>query len=196
MSAALGLKLASDAQQPSLTHEISDSFRRAYADHFALVFRGLKRLGVCDSALEDAIQDVFLVVHRRWADFEARSELKTWVYGIVVRVAKDYRRSEARRSRRVRRFAELSASEPDGELPSDHAERREAHRLLYQALAELGDEERALIVLVELEELSLREAASALNLQLRTCQRRLKRARQIFEARVSELASTTHRAEP
>ena len=195
MSTALGLKLTTSDSESSLTHELSDSFRQAYADHFALVFRGLRRLGVPESAVEDAVQDVFVVVHRRWRDFEGRSELKTWVYGIAVRVAKDYRRSEARRSRRVQRYAQLSIPEPHGELPSDRAERLEAHRLLYAALAKLDDEERAVFVLVELEELSVRETATALKLQLRTCQRRLKRARESFETMVSE-GETSNRAKP
>jgi len=195
VSAAIGWKLTSEAAPPSLPEEFTDSFQRVYTDHFALVFRGLRRLGVTPSSVEDAVQDVFLVVHRRLHDFEGKSELRTWVYGIVVRVAKDYRRAEARRSRRVQRYAELNVAEANL-LPSERAERREAHRLLHRALADLGDEERALFVLVELEELSVREAASALNLEVRTCQRRLKSAREKFEARISELVHTCQRAEP
>lgn len=188
MSAVLGLKLSAECS--SAPSELDASFRVVYRDHFQLVWRGLKRLGVTEASLEDAVQDVFLIVYRRWHDFEGRSQLKTWIYGIAVRIAKDYRRAEARRSRRVQRLAELTAAEPDSTAPADQAERREANRLCYRALGSLGDEERAVFVLVELEELSVREVATALQLHVRTCQRRLKSARRTFERAVTrELAA-------
>jgi RNA polymerase sigma-70 factor, ECF subfamily len=188
VSAVLGLKLSTDC--PSAASELDASFRVVYRDHFQLVWRGLKRLGVTEAALEDAVQDVFLVVYRRWHDFEGRSQLRTWIYGIAVRVAKDYRRAEARRSRRVQRLAELAAAEPDSAAPADQAELREANRLCYRALGALGDEERAVFVLVELSELSVQETATALQLHVRTCQRRLKNARRAFERAVTrELAA-------
>jgi RNA polymerase sigma-70 factor (ECF subfamily) len=190
MSAAIGLKLAPETEVPAphgstkASESLDPTFRQVYAEHFQLVWRGLKRLGVNESLLEDAVQDVFVVVHRRLAEFERRSSLKTWVYGIAVRVAKDYRRTEQRRSRRVQKFAELSKSEPVAQQPSDAAERREANRILHRALGELDDELRAVLVLIEFEQLSVREAAGALNLQPRTCQRRIKKARAEFEAAV------------
>jgi RNA polymerase sigma-70 factor (ECF subfamily) len=176
-------------RQPAKQAELSEGFGRVYAEHFALVFRGLRRLGVSEAALEDAVQDVFLVVHRKWSAFEGRCALRTWVYGIAVKVAKDYRRAEARHSRRVQRFAELSQCEPASVSPSDRLERREANRLLHTALGALHQEERAVFVLVELEELSMREAAQAMRLNLRTCQRRLKSARQAFEASIEQLSA-------
>lgn len=190
MTAVLRLRLSAKAESLPAPLEVADSFRGAYAEHFQLVWRGLRRLGVPESVLEDAVQDVFLVVHRRWADFEGRSQLRTWIFGIAVRVAKDYRRAETRRNKRVQRLTELCQAEPRVALPSDEAERREAHRVLHGALAKLSDEERAVFVLAELEELGLREVCEALGLQPRTCQRRLRRARQIFEQAVVESAVT------
>ena len=63
-----------------------------YRAHVGFVWRVLRRLGVEDAALEDVVHDVFLVVHRRLADFEGRSAVTTWLYGIARRVAADYRR--------------------------------------------------------------------------------------------------------
>lgn len=190
MTAVLGLRLSAKTEPLPAPLEIADSFRRAYAEHFPLVWRGLRRLGVPESVIEDAVQDVFLVVHRRWAEFEGRSQLRTWIFGIAVRVAKDYRRAETRRSKRVQRLTELWEAEPRVALPSDEAERREAHRVLQRALAKLSDEERAVFVLAELEELGLREVCEALGLQPRTCQRRLRKARRIFEQAVVDSTVT------
>lgn len=148
-----------------------------------MVWRGLRRLGVPERSLEDAAQDVFLIVHRRAHDFAGRSSIKTWLYGIAVRVAKDYRRAERRHARRVERLAAHVAQEPENtHTPADEAERREANRLLYAALAAMKEELRDVLVLVELEQLPVREAATALGLRVRTCQRRLRAAHEAFEA--------------
>ena len=155
-----------------------------YAEHFRAVWRNLRRLGVPDHLLDDAVQDVFLVVHRRSADFAGRSSLKTWIFGIVLRVSKDYRRAARRHAARVERYPEAIAVEPEASCPAEQAARREASRLVHAILDRLDEQERAVFVLVELEQLSVREAAEATGLRLATCQRRLRRARAAFDLAV------------
>jgi RNA polymerase sigma-70 factor (ECF subfamily) len=171
----------------------------AYAEHAPRVWRSLRRLGVPDSLLEDALQDVFLVLHRRWAEFEGRAALTTWIYGIVLRVAKDHRRCEQRRMLRVDRLSQLLASETDADTtacPVEAAERREANELMHAALAELPDELRHVLVLVELEGLAVREASEALGVRLRTCHRRLNAAREAFNLAVSRRLEPARRSTP
>src|SRR5512139_1550190 len=67
-------------------------FRRVYDEHLAFVWRSLRRLGVPEAAVKDAVQDVFVVVHRRLAEFEERAQVSTWLFRICMRTAKDYRR--------------------------------------------------------------------------------------------------------
>ena len=67
-------------------------FKQVYDEHVAFVWRLLRRLGLPESALNDAVQDVFLVVFRRLPDFVQRAKLSTWLFRICMRVAKDYRR--------------------------------------------------------------------------------------------------------
>jgi RNA polymerase sigma-70 factor (ECF subfamily) len=155
-----------------------------YAEHFRAVWRNLRRLGVPDDLLDDAVQDVFLVVHRRAAEFAGRSSYKTWIFGIVLRVSKDYRRAARRHAARVERYPEAFAVEPEVSCPAEQAARREASRLVRMILDRLDDQERAVFVLVELEQLSVREAAEATGLRLATCQRRLGRARAAFDLAV------------
>lgn len=183
---AAELALLADPEEPTRSSTLEAGFAALYREQFALVWRGLRRLGVPDAALEDAAQDVFLVLHRRAGEFEARSSLKTWIFGIVVRVAKDHRRSRARHHKRVAGLAaELETQPGAGRTPADEAERREANRILHAVLAKLDEDEREVLVLVELEELPLRDAAEALGLRIRTCQRRLRSARVAFEAALS-----------
>ncbi len=73
-------------------------FEAIYDEHFDFVFRNVRRLGVPDAHVDDAVQEVFLVVHRRLAEFEGRSSVKTWIFGVLARVAADHRRSIRRKS--------------------------------------------------------------------------------------------------
>ena len=129
--------------------------RRLYDSHFPFVWRNLRRLGVPDVLLEDAAQDVFLVVHRRWSSFDAGwSSVQTWLFGILMRVARNHRRSLRRRG------AWLVASTDDASTgtravasdaagPADLVARREAAAMLDRLLEGLDDDKRAVLVLVD-----------------------------------------------
>ena len=72
---------------------------RIYQEHFDFVWRSARRLGVPDSAVDDVVQEVFIVVHRQLATFEGRSSMKTWLFGILRNLVLRQRRSWARRGR-------------------------------------------------------------------------------------------------
>lgn len=157
-----------------------------YDEVARLAFRALRRLGVPESNLGDAVQEVLCVVHRRQQDFRGESSVRTWVFGIALRVASSYRRRQ-RNSEKMfdteSGLVEQTAS--TGPSPFAILERREASRLLYDLLEELPDELRAVFVLIELEELTLAEAADALGLPSSTCKSHLRRARLAFNAKVA-----------
>src|SRR6185369_14198957 len=138
LPATAELPLLAESGEPPAPTALGVRFGALYREHFALAWRGLKRLGVPEAALEDAVQDVFLVLHRRLDEFEERSSLKTFLFGIVVRVAKDHRRARARYQRRISGFAEqLEVNPSPSRTPADEAERREANRILHAVLARL-----------------------------------------------------------
>jgi RNA polymerase sigma-70 factor (ECF subfamily) len=166
---------------------------QAFEQHFSMVWRSLRRLGVAPSALDDAAQDVFLVLHRRWLDFQHQSSLKTWIYGILLRVASDHKR-RARRER-ARWSPEPSEIESPAEPPDRILQQREASRLLHVALSQLDDKERQMLVLVDLEEGSVVEAAEALGINLNTAYSRLRRGRQSFEKALRAASASASRAE-
>ena len=180
---------------PADSSGLDGALKQVYVEYAPVVWRGLRRLGVRDSQLEDALQDVFLIVHRRLARFEGRSTLRTWIYGIAVRVAKDYRRTERRYARRMDRLAIALTNDADaGTTPFESTERREASQLLYAILSALPGQLRDVLVLVELEELSVSEASAALGLRLRTCQRRLRTATAAVSDAVSDYLEGTRRS--
>src|SRR5690606_24645884 len=114
---------------PRSTVSGSPSFPAVYQDQFEYAWACLRRLGVPPAAQEDALQELFLVVHRRLPEFAGRSSLKTWIFGVARRVAARHRRTEARRTRRHARLAAVTAAEPLA-CDDDELARRDARRRL------------------------------------------------------------------
>jgi RNA polymerase sigma-70 factor (ECF subfamily) len=155
-----------------------------------LVWRNLRRLGVAEASLEDAAQDVFLVVHRRLPEFEGRSSLRTWIFGIVLRVAARHRRkARGALARESPIPVELNEalSAPHHEGPFERTLHKQATGLLHRVLDRLDDERRALLIMVDLEQTSVAEAAEALEINLNTAYSRLRAARRAFETELEAL---------
>jgi RNA polymerase sigma-70 factor (ECF subfamily) len=145
-------------------------------------WRVLRRLGVPEADVDDVCQEVFVVVHRKLGEFEGRSSLKTWVYGICARTASDYRRSG-----RVRREV-VTDEPPDAANPApqdDVVALREARATLDRILDQLDDDKRSVFVLYEIEELTMAEVAQALGCPLQTAYSRLHAARKIVESAIA-----------
>ena len=141
-----------------------------------------RRLGVAESQLEDAVQDVFIVVNRKLRDFEGRSSVRTWLAGIVRRVVRDYRRTDTRKPALARAQTDLVDDLPTGHAsPEDNALATEAARLLHELLDSLDDDKREVFILAELEQWSLAEIAEATGVSANTASSRLRLAREAFE---------------
>lgn len=165
------------------------SFEDIYEEHFDFVWRSVRRLGVPPSSIDDAAQDVFVIVHDRLAAFEGRSSLKTWIFGIVVHVARAHRRAAQRRAAEA---ADPDALAAPAQSPHERAIAAEAARLLHDVLDEMPDERREVFVLMELEEMSAPDVAVALGLKLNTVYSRLRHAREDFETAVARHAARDH----
>lgn len=158
-------------------------FDEVYDACFDFVWRNARRLGVPDAQVDDAVQEVFLVVHRRLGEFEGRSSIRTWIFGILVKVAADHRRTLRRKSPHARSGGGVVEADtvPDEDAsPHERMARSEGTRLLHRLLGELDDDKRAVFVLADLEEMSAPEIAEALRLNLNTVYARLRTARQEF----------------
>ncbi len=170
-----------------------------YRQHFDFVWRGLRRMGVPPGSMDDAAQDVFLVVHRKLASFQRRSSVKTWLFGIVARVAHDYRRSEKRKGDPVRRGEPTALDRlPDRVTPGpmQRAEQSASIRLLDGLLAQLTPEKRDVFFLAELEQMTAPEIGEALGVPLTTVYSRLRAARSEFEEALSRHRAGRKEDEP
>jgi RNA polymerase sigma-70 factor, ECF subfamily len=142
--------------------------------HAEYVWRALRHLGVSEANVEDASQDVFMVVHRRLADFRGDSSVKTWIYGICVRVASEHRR-------RAHVVREIPSAEPPVLAEPAHQDEQLQKRQFLERLArildQLDEDKRAVFVLYELEELTMTDVAKAVNCPIQTAYSRLHAAR-------------------
>lgn len=160
-----------------------------YRLHFKAVWRLLRRLGLPQAQLDDAAQDVFLVVQKKLSGLSPDAALQSWVFAITVRVASEYRRRSF--WRRAEPLDEsIAAATPH---PAQQSEVQEAVRLLHQLLAELDAKKREVFVLAELEQLSAPEIASVLDVNLNTVYSRLRAAKREFDAALQRQRAVSQR---
>jgi RNA polymerase sigma-70 factor (ECF subfamily) len=158
-----------------------ESFEAAYRQHFAFAWRSLRRLGVPERDLGDATQDVFVVVYRKFREFDFERPISAWVYAICLRIASDRRRSAAQRHEFL---SEAAGSEERTENPNgdeiERAQLAERRALLETALDAMTIEQRAVFTLFELEGRTGEEVANLLGVPSATAHSRLRLAREIF----------------
>ena len=180
---AVDLALTMSSSGTAVPATATTTFPALYRAHFDYVWRSLRRLGIRDADLPDLTHDVFVVVHRKLASFDASRPAKPWLFGICFRVALDKKRKHAS-------FRE-SLDAGDGPVGHAHAttpsadalvEAREAHDVVMKALDVLDFDKRAVFVLHELEGLSMPEIAAVVDAPLNTLYSRLRLAREAFVA--------------
>lgn len=154
------------------------SFEQIYEEYFEFAWIMLRRLGVRGAPLEDAVQELFIVVHRRLGEFAGRSSLKTWLTAIAWRIASEHRRHESRKGGLEPLPEALPADDRDPHRAAVHAE---SLRLLDHLLEQLDRDKRAVFVMAELEQMSAPEIAEALSVNLNTVYSRLRAARRAFD---------------
>jgi RNA polymerase sigma-70 factor (ECF subfamily) len=172
---------ATEVPQPVPAYAMSAAASRqelagAYAEYGRYIFRVLRRLGVPDAALDDAVQDVFVVAWRRHEAFEQRSSTRTWLYGIARRVARDHRRARQRTARHDPEVDTISG----GSSPEADTESARAARRVDAVLAQMSDVLREVFVLAEIEQLPVTEIAEIVQAPLNTTYSRLRLARAKF----------------
>jgi RNA polymerase sigma-70 factor (ECF subfamily) len=150
-------------------------FEAVFREMAPYVLRVLPRMGVRSADLDDVAQEVFLAVHRGLGAFEGRSQLRTWVYGICIRVCSNYRR---RAHNRYERIMDVPAQiENEARSPERRMQAQRALTALDRALDALSLEQRSAFVLFEVEGLDMLEIARAMGCSKFTAYSRLYAAR-------------------
>lgn len=174
-----------DARPTGTTRDPAALIAELFSQHADFVWRSLRGLGVPDADAEDAAQEVFLVVHRRLAEYEDRGMLRAWLFSISRQVASHYRRGASRADRRHRALIADIAGHDVEELFA----RREAASLVNAFLNELDEPQRTVFFLSDVEGMSAPDIAAALGVKLNTVYGRLRLARKRFEKIVAKQES-------
>jgi RNA polymerase sigma-70 factor (ECF subfamily) len=165
------------------------TFRALYDAHLDFVWRNLRRLGVSEADAEDRTQEVFVVAHRRFAEFEDRGHgPRAWLFQIVLRVASDARRHRRRHPEDpdggvAMGRASIDASQAEAVLKREQLSRLDA------ALDTIDVGRRAVLVLHEIEEMTAPEIAQVLGIPLNTVYSRLRVARVELENALKQMES-------
>jgi RNA polymerase sigma-70 factor (ECF subfamily) len=184
----LGPTPRGNLEPPRTVTEDLAEFRAVYEAHFRFVWGALRRLGVREADALDLTQKVFLTLHARAGDFEGRSKLRTFIFGICQRVASDYRRSAMVRYEIVTDSAELDARREAGEGEEAPGESRQHAEIAEAILNKLPEPQRVVFVLFELDEMSGDEIAELLDVPVGTVRSRLRLAREAVRREVRRLA--------
>jgi RNA polymerase sigma-70 factor, ECF subfamily len=169
-------------QLSSTVSALVPDFAHVYRRYFEFVWCCTRRLGVSEAELDDVVQEIFIVIHGRLRTLEHPESLRSWIYGITRRTVSTYRR--ARRAKDASVAALYSESEmhyPERPSPQALAEQSDQAKLLWKLLDRLDPPKREVFVLAELDEMTVPEIASALNVPVNTAYSRLRVARQELE---------------
>ena len=151
-----------------------------FEQYFAYVWRSLLRFGATKVDAEDLAQEVFIVVHRRLVDFDTTRSLKPWLFGIARNVVRDHWRKKKRQPDAKGLVDEASQNDPAvGAM--------ESAQVVRHALRRLPEDRRAVFIGVELDQMTVREVAQALEIPENTCGSRLRVARVEFREAVRTL---------
>jgi RNA polymerase sigma-70 factor (ECF subfamily) len=164
---------------------------RIFETDFDYVYRSLVRMGVPPADAEDLAQEVFLVMWRRRADWDAERPLRPWLFGVALRVAHEYRH-------RRKREAPVGIADQTDERPpaDDQIAAVRARALVLQAIATLPEKQRAVLILHEIEGTPMREVAEALSIPLFTAYTRLRAARKSFARAVRRIELLRRGSDP
>lgn len=150
-----------------------------YLEYRGFVWRSLRHLGVSSSDLDDVLQEVFVVAHRRRASFDGTSTVRSWLFGIArMQVLSLRKRAYRRRERLVEQIPDEPA---DADPERDTARARRFARAL-ELLSHLDEDKRVVFLLYEIEEMTMAEVSNALGIKLQTAYSRLYRARELLRS--------------
>ena len=176
-------------QSPLATHELPP-FESIYEHYFDFVWATTRRLGVRSAAMDDVVQEIFMVIHSKTHTLRQPESLRSWIYGIVRRTVSDHHRAQrVRDASGVELAVQARVERQQPPTPLDLSEQSDQVKLLNSLLSQLDSAKREVFVLAEIDELSVPEIAEILEIPLNTAYSRLRAARLAFESLAARQAA-------
>jgi RNA polymerase sigma factor (sigma-70 family) len=158
----------------------------AFDAEFDYVYHVLRRYGVAVSDAEDLVQEVFLVMWRRWLQYDPKRPIRPWLAGIAFRVAYNHRQRAAREVPGGMLDLEDARPDPEQSVASDSA-----RTLVWRVMESLPEKHRFLILTHEVDGVSVREIAETLGVPIPTAHTRLRAARKAFAKALKQLQTVS-----
>lgn len=175
--------------QEALTRELAERrFSQIYQDNEREILRyALRRCGEPQDAA-DVVAETFLIAWRRLGDVPLGADARLWLYATARRVLANHRRGAGRRSRLADRLREELRRQIPAQDPGGRSD-------LLEALTEMNEADRELLMLIGMEGLTPGQAARVLGIRTVTARTRLHRARRRLRALLDDSAQTAPRKE-
>jgi len=174
------LRLSRPPPSPASADEPSLAAFQRQVDY---IYRSFRRLGVQRFDLDDVAQDLFVALHRSWADYDASRPLRPYLFGIAFRIASAYKRKR----RREVSYRLLHVTDA-GVGPDDVLREKQSRAILLAALDRIPLPRRAVLIMHELDEIPVSEVAKVLSVPRFTVYSRLRKARRELQAALRRLA--------
>lgn len=182
------------AAQGGCAEAILDSDSRLFRDlvqeHNERLRRFIvKHIGDISEA-EDLAQQAFVEAARSYQTFRGESQLSTWLYGIALNLVRNYLSRAPERRYDLVGETDLAGLASDAPSPEESAQHSQTLHMLQEALGELPESMRTILLMVGLDNLSYEEAAAMLTVPVGTVRSRLSRARSALRVRLEQKGLT------
>lgn len=171
-----------ESERPTL-----DSLFRQHADSVHRLIARLLGPGARGADIEDLVQQAFLAAHRALPGFRGESKPSTWLYGITARTVYRELRNRTRHRRMVAALEAVALASPPAASTERLLQSRAELARVWRVLMEIAPKKRMVLVLHELEGLSGKEIAEALDIKEATVYTRLFHARRELYSRLGEV---------
>jgi len=169
------------------------AFRELIDEHRDRVFNITYRMLGNRAEAEDVAQEVFITVFKTIETFREESKFSTWLYRVTVNHCKNRIKYLARRHDRDRDELDETSQQQNGAVtgapvrakhPDKALESAQMEKLLQEAIASLDDDQRAVVILRDVEDLSIEEICEITGLPDGTVKSRLHRARLVLRKKM------------
>ncbi len=155
-----------------------EAFEKIYRLTSSYVYNIAFRISNNKDEAEDITQDVFLKIYNNLKYFQFRSAIKTWIYRITLNTAINASKKRSKELTRRADYDEGILYKPTSDILRERLDREENEVLVGRMLSLLNPEQRACVILRDIQGLSYKEIAQTLRININTVRSRLKRARE------------------
>jgi RNA polymerase sigma-70 factor, ECF subfamily len=154
------------------------AFETIYRESSSFVYNVAFRVVGRKEDAEEVVQEVFLTVHHKLKDFRFESSFKTWIYRVTVNQAINMAKKTAKTRDKMTAYDEEVHPIPVAADIETKIEKEHNEELVEELLSAVNPDQRACVVLCNIEGLSYEEIAKTLKININTVRSRLKRARE------------------